>query len=277
MNAIIFLNIPTSNILKIILWVYLDHVFNEKWDSRPNFYFPVASWSNPTRCDCIHKTYYISLTYILYQQKEAQKKSFLTSPFLWFFYISSWVCCAICVRCLCTIRDQKCVWLGSRHLYLVQICQGWFNKNVAFILALNLFLQSATIPLFLDRKDVAAEAVTGSGKTLAFLLPVLEILTHLPEGALKPNQIGALILSPTRELASQISQVLSIFLEKIPSLKQQLFIGGTKINEDIDKFKQEGGNIIIGTPGRIEDLLMGKTDSLNKNVFVQSVKTLVSK
>ena len=49
------------------------------------------------------------------------------------------------------------------------------------------------------------------------------------------------------------------------------------INEDIDKFKQEGGNIIIGTPGRIEDLLMGKTDSLNKNVFVQSVKTLVSK
>ena len=137
-------------------------------------------------------------------------------------------------------------------------------------------MQSATIPLFLDRKDVAAEAVTGSGKTLAFLLPVLEILTHLPEGALKPNQIGALILSPTRELASQISQVLSIFLEKIPSLKQQLFIGGTKINEDIDKFKQEGGNIIIGTPGRIEDLLMGKTDSLNKNVFVQSVKTLVS-
>ena len=138
-------------------------------------------------------------------------------------------------------------------------------------------MQSATIPLFLDRKDVAAEAVTGSGKTLAFLLPVLEILTHLEAGALKPSQIGALILSPTRELASQISQVLSIFLEKIPSLKQQLFIGGTKINEDIDKFKQEGGNIIIGTPGRIEDLLMGKTDSLNKNVFVQSVKTLVSK
>ena len=138
-------------------------------------------------------------------------------------------------------------------------------------------MQSATIPLFLDRKDVAAEAVTGSGKTLAFLLPVLEILTHLEAGALKPGQIGALILSPTRELASQISQVLSIFLEKIPSLKQQLFIGGTKINEDIDKFKQEGGNIIIGTPGRIEDLLMGKTDSLNKNVFVQSVKTLVSK
>ena len=137
-------------------------------------------------------------------------------------------------------------------------------------------MQSTTIPLFLDRKDVAAEAVTGSGKTLAFLLPILEILTHLEE-PLKYNQIGALILSPTRELASQISQVLSKFLEKIPSLKQQLFIGGTKFNEDIEKFKNEGGNIIIGTPGRIEDLLMGKTDTANKNVFVQSVKSLVNK
>ena len=118
--------------------------------------------------------------------------------------------------------------------------------------------------------------MTGSGKTLAFLLPILEILTHLEE-PLKYNQIGALILSPTRELASQISQVLSKFLEKIPSLKQQLFIGGTKFNEDIEKFKNEGGNIIIGTPGRIEDLLMGKTDTANKNVFVQSVKSLVNK
>ena len=43
------------------------------------------------------------------------------------------------------------------------------------------------------------------------------------------------------------------------------------------KFKNEGGNIIIGTPGRIEDLLMGKTDTANKNVFVQSVKSLVNK
>ena len=72
------------------------------------------------------------------------------------------------------------------------------------IFFLSFFLQSTTIPLFLDRKDVAAEAVAGSGKTLAFLLPILEILTHLEE-PLKYNQIGALILSPTRELASQIS------------------------------------------------------------------------
>ena len=59
-------------------------------------------------------------------------------------------------------------------------------------------------------------------------------------------------------------------------LTQQLFIGGTNINTDVEKFKQEGGNIIIGTPGRIEDLLMGKTDSSHRNLFVQAAKTLVS-
>ena len=82
-------------------------------------------------------------------------------------------------------------------------------------------------------------------------------------------------MSPTRELASQISQVLATFLEKVPHLTQQLFIGGSKISADIDMFKEEGGNIIIGTPGRIEDLLLGKSDSINKNVFVQAFKTLV--
>ena len=56
-----------------------------------------------------------------------------------------------------------------------------------------LLFQSAAIPLFLDRKDVAVEAVTGSGKTLAFLIPILEILSKL-ESPLKPNQIGAVII-----------------------------------------------------------------------------------
>ena len=76
-------------------------------------------------------------------------------------------------------------------------------------------MQSSTIPLFLNRKDVAVEAVTGSGKTLAFLIPILEILSKL-ESPLKINQIGALIISPTRELAQQIHEVLANFLTRIP-------------------------------------------------------------
>jgi len=134
-------------------------------------------------------------------------------------------------------------------------------------------VQSAAIPLFLDRKDVAVEAVTGSGKTLAFLIPILEILSKL-ENPLKPHQIGAVIISPTRELAQQINEVLVNFLSRMTHLTQQLFIGGTNINTDVEKFKNEGGNIIIGTPGRIEDLLTGKTDSSHRNLFVQAAKTL---
>lgn len=58
-------------------------------------------------------------------------------------------------------------------------------------------VQAATIPLFMQHKDVVVEAVTGSGKTLAFVIPVLERLVR--RGAtLRTNEIGALVISPTR-------------------------------------------------------------------------------
>ena len=58
-------------------------------------------------------------------------------------------------------------------------------------------VQSATIPLFMKHKDVVVEAVTGSGKTLAFVIPVLERLIRR-ETRLRKNDVGALIVSPTR-------------------------------------------------------------------------------
>ncbi|RXG67711.1 ATP-dependent RNA helicase MAK5 [Armadillidium vulgare] len=73
-------------------------------------------------------------------------------------------------------------------------------------------VQAACIPLFLNHKDVAAEAVTGSGKTLAFLIPVLQILLKR-EKPLKKFEIGALIILPTRELATQIFEVLQNFFK----------------------------------------------------------------
>lgn len=118
-------------------------------------------------------------------------------------------------------------------------------------------VQAATIPLFLGRKDVAVEAVTGSGKTLAFLIPLLEIIYKVPD--LKHNQVAALIVSPTRELAIQISEVLGELLADSPApLTQQLLIGGGRVERDVAKV--EGGcNIVVGTPGRLEDLLVGRT------------------
>lgn len=88
-------------------------------------------------------------------------------------------------------------------------------------------------------------------------------------GTANLTKIGALILSPTRELAKQIKTVLDSVLSqlaieslnldssdsKIHSLSTQLFIGGSQVRADLERMQQEGGNIIVGTVGRIEELL----------------------
>ncbi|XP_014229237.1 probable ATP-dependent RNA helicase DDX55 homolog [Trichogramma pretiosum] len=114
-------------------------------------------------------------------------------------------------------------------------------------------VQAASIPLLLTGHDVAAEAVTGSGKTLAFLIPLLELMLKRPE-EWKEFEVGAIVISPTRELAIQISQILAQFLEEIPSLKQVLLLGGTTVQEDISRLL-DGTNIIVATPGRLFDIL----------------------
>ncbi|XP_005298782.2 ATP-dependent RNA helicase DDX55 [Chrysemys picta bellii] len=135
-------------------------------------------------------------------------------------------------------------------------------------------VQSATIPLFMNNKDVAAEAVTGSGKTLAFVIPILEILLRREE-KLKKMQVGAIVITPTRELAVQIDEVLSHFTKHFPQFSQILLIGGRNPIEDIEKFKEHGGNIIIATPGRLEDMFRRKADGLDLASCVKSLDVLV--
>lgn len=126
-------------------------------------------------------------------------------------------------------------------------------------------VQEATISLFLQNKDVAVQAVTGSGKTLAFLIPILERIQR-KESSLSKHQIGALILSPTRELAMQTFRVcceLCVFMNLTPPL---LLVGGGSsgsgsgvnhrpVTEDLKTFQREANDILIGTPGRVEDVL----------------------
>lgn len=88
-------------------------------------------------------------------------------------------------------------------------------------------------------------------------------------------QVGAIIISPTRELAKQIDEVLQKFTEDHSHLRQQLLIGGGDPLEDIQKFKSEGGHILIATPGRLEDLLFRKKDGLDLGVHVKSLEVLV--
>lgn len=101
---------------------------------------------------------------------------------------------------------------------------------------------------------MAAEAVTGSGKTLAFLIPALELMLKNVR-TWKKNEIGAVVISPTRELAQQTSDVLKHFLSRL-DITQILLVGGTSVENDINTFNTTGANIIIATPGRLEDLLI---------------------
>ncbi|XP_012061748.1 PREDICTED: probable ATP-dependent RNA helicase DDX55 homolog [Atta cephalotes] len=131
-------------------------------------------------------------------------------------------------------------------------------------------VQVACIPLLLNGKDVAAEAVTGSGKTLAFLIPLLEMLQKRNE-KWKTMEVGAIIVSPTRELAIQISEILEEFLKRIPLLKQVLLVGGVTLQKDAEKLKK-GANIIVATPGRLKDIL---SNYINLGLCIKSLEFLV--
>lgn len=97
------------------------------------------------------------------------------------------------------------------------------------------------------------EATTGSGKTLSFGIPVFEILLRR-ETPFRKHEIGALIVAPTRELAGQIYTVFEQLAVCHPSLRCGLLVGGNAVKDNIEEFEAQGGNIFIGTPGRILDM-----------------------
>ena len=148
-------------------------------------------------------------------------------------------------------------------------------------------VQASTIPLFMTHKDVVVEAVTGSGKTLAYLIPVIERLLRLDE-PIKKHHVGAIILSPTRELATQIHGVLRSLLAfhgpsmaamkppdadlemengqdrpleplyppSTPKIIPQLLLGGNiTTGQDLSRFLKHSPNLLISTPGRLLELL----------------------
>jgi ATP-dependent RNA helicase DDX55/SPB4 len=126
-------------------------------------------------------------------------------------------------------------------------------------------VQSATIPAFLSNKDVCVQAVTGSGKTLAFVVPMIEMLTTL-RSPLEKHHIGAMIITPTRELAQQIHTIVEKFTSAVPLLHQPttfltppaICIGGKNPEMELHFLKSQGVNVIIGTPGRLDQVLSTK-------------------
>lgn len=109
-------------------------------------------------------------------------------------------------------------------------------------------VQSEAIPHILAGHDVLAGAQTGTGKTAAFTLPLLQRLQQANNGK---RRVRALVLTPTRELAAQVSESVRTYGQYLPTRVMQMF-GGVSIRPQISKLR-EGVDIVVATPGRLLD------------------------
>ena len=114
-------------------------------------------------------------------------------------------------------------------------------------------IQKQTIPFILsDIRDLIALAATGTGKTAAFSLPILDMIDDTS------RKIQLLVLCPTRELCLQITKDIKNYTKYLPNIKTVAVYGGSSIVEQIRSLREKP-QIIVGTPGRVIDLIGRKS------------------
>ncbi len=145
-------------------------------------------------------------------------------------------------------------------------------------------IQQEAIPVILEGKDIVGQSNTGTGKTAAFMIPVLEKIdkeTRMPQ---------ALVLLPTRELAVQVANETRKIAKYMEGVKTVTVYGGADIKEQINKLKS-GAQIIVGTPGRVIDLIdrhviklselkiavLDEADEMLKMGFREDIELILSK
>lgn len=122
-------------------------------------------------------------------------------------------------------------------------------------------IQQQVIPEILQKKDVLGIAQTGSGKTAAYVLPILSLLEKKEKA--RNRAVEALILVPTRELAAQVQEVISLFSYSLePRLKSMAVFGGVSINPQMKALI--GVRVLVATPGRLIELLDSNALSLDE-------------
>lgn len=125
-------------------------------------------------------------------------------------------------------------------------------------------IQETSIPFALENKDIIAEAHTGTGKTLAFLIPIFEKIN------LEKREMQAIILVPTHELVVQIeSQIKLLATNSHMDIKSLSIMGESNIEKQIKKLKEIKPHIIVGSPGRILDLIK------KRKITAHTIKTIV--
>ena len=149
-------------------------------------------------------------------------------------------------------------------------------------------VQSKVIPLVLEGKDVMATAQTGTGKTAAYALPLLEILSKKTQKSTTKKVVRALILVPTRELASQVALNVQAYGKNL-ELTIGAIYGGVKFTPQVKKL-EKGIDVLIATPGRllehiklnnvdlsrVEMLVFDEADRILDMGFWEEVETLLS-
>jgi len=118
-------------------------------------------------------------------------------------------------------------------------------------------IQTAAIPVVLQRQDLMGIAQTGTGKTAAFVLPLLSLLAAHP-----PTHRGVrvLIMVPTRELVVQVEENIRVYARHLP-LRVATIFGGVSERPQI-RALQQGADIVVATPGRLLDVIRGRETSL---------------
>ena len=143
-------------------------------------------------------------------------------------------------------------------------------------------IQSLAIPLALKGRDLLGTAQTGTGKTFAFGIPLVNHLALNKES-------GALILTPTRELALQVLTALKSLTSKGNLLDAALLIGGDPIQKQLKQLKK--ARLVVGTPGRMKDhlkrkslnlkqfdfLVLDETDRMLDMGFLEDIKAIIEK
>ncbi|MFT6077891.1 MAG: ATP-dependent RNA helicase RhlE, partial [Rickettsiales bacterium] len=149
-------------------------------------------------------------------------------------------------------------------------------------------IQEQAIPHILEGKDLLGIAQTGTGKTAAFSLPILDNLFKSNK-PVQANRVRSLILTPTRELASQIVDNVKLYGQDL-NLKSGLIFGGVNANPQIKAAKQ-GFDVLVATPGRLLDLMnqghirfaeleifvLDEADRMLDMGFINDVKKIIAK
>jgi ATP-dependent RNA helicase RhlE len=147
-------------------------------------------------------------------------------------------------------------------------------------------IQMQAIPKVLLGKDVLASAQTGTGKTASFVLPILQNLSSKPRA--KGNRTRVLILTPTRELASQVHESILQYGSHL-SLRSAVVFGGVKVNPQMMKLRS-GVELLVATPGRLLDLyqqraiqfdqvdtlVLDEADRMLDMGFIHDIKRIIS-